>query len=334
LNYRLETIEPGYTKKTDLFLPVSLVYLKTIAPPADQGEVKPGLYLLLKRKGRRDGVGFGGAAQITYAFHWESEKTFQPDSIFRSCLRANIGECEIELNTLLAPHKEHFATGVYVNYLGTRRVDPKTLIPKTGSIMPLYRFKSMDKYCQQQFHLGLGVVGRIDFLIHLAKGLSLLHTFGYVHMDLKPENVLISDRHRPLITDFGLSKKIGALSSGGTDGLRTPQMVEAIANNTKLAVTPAEDVWAFGTTMAHFHGNYNWYNWCLRTKSEVYTDEKRIVAATTKHFPSSKYPHTVIRECLQFNPETRATIDQVIEGLEARKKAIEAKGPEKACSLS
>ena len=40
---------------------------------------------------------------------------------------------------------------------------------------------------------------------HISEALNVLHTYSpsYVHNDIKPENILISDEGQPLLTDFG-----------------------------------------------------------------------------------------------------------------------------------
>lgn len=40
----------------------------------------------------------------------------------------------------------------------------------------------------------------------LASGLSALHKKNIKHQDVKPENVLLNEKHMPIICDFGLSK--------------------------------------------------------------------------------------------------------------------------------
>lgn len=51
-------------------------------------------------------------------------------------------------------------------------------------------------------------ISRVDYLLAVAKGLRAIHNAGFLHLDLKPNNVLIREDGSPALIDFGISKRI------------------------------------------------------------------------------------------------------------------------------
>lgn len=84
-------------------------------------------------------------------------------------------------------------------------------------------------------------------LIALADGLAHVHDRGYLHLDFKPENVLITRAYEPKIIDFDLAiprpavpKKISKLS--GTPTYLAPERL------TRQPVDERADIFAYGVT--------------------------------------------------------------------------------------
>lgn len=55
----------------------------------------------------------------------------------------------------------------------------------------------------------LPVARTLDILAGVLEGLAAAHTAGFVHGDVKPENVLLDERGDVKVTDFGLARAIG-----------------------------------------------------------------------------------------------------------------------------
>ena len=58
--------------------------------------------------------------------------------------------------------------------------------------------------------IGKGLTTTVPMLLHVAKGMAYLHSSacGVLHLDLKPENVLVSSSFRAKLGDFGVAKRM------------------------------------------------------------------------------------------------------------------------------
>ncbi len=86
--------------------------------------------------------------------------------------------------------------------------------------------------------------------MHVAEAMHYAHSKGVIHRDLKPGNVLLDDRGRPKVTDFGLAKTLqadsGLTDTGqviGTPSYMPPEQAEG------REVGPAADVYALGAIL-------------------------------------------------------------------------------------
>jgi serine/threonine-protein kinase len=82
--------------------------------------------------------------------------------------------------------------------------------------------------------------------LDLARALSALHAAGWVHGDLAPSNVIVSDEGEATLIDFGLAARIGERHAeiAGKPGYVAPEAVRAVP------AVPAEDVYGWGVVVA------------------------------------------------------------------------------------
>jgi eukaryotic-like serine/threonine-protein kinase len=154
----------------------------------------------------------------------------------------------------------------------------------------------------------------IDTFVQVAQGLQAMHTLGYVHCDIKPNNILRSDTGKVKIIDFGQSCKIGTIKERiqGTPDYIAPEQVK------RKPVSHKTDIFNLGATIY----------WALTGKNipTLYTvnqgDNSFLVddrIDSPQDLNSSVPPalSNLVMECISSKPEKRpAGMDHVINRLE------------------
>jgi serine/threonine protein kinase/Tfp pilus assembly protein PilF len=116
--------------------------------------------------------------------------------------------------------------------------------------MALYEGRTLKKILQDAGEGGLNVDRALDLVCQIADGLAAAHEKGIIHRDIKPANIMVDERGRAIILDFGLAKLSGAVtitrtgSTVGTIAYMSPEQARG------SQVGAASDVWALG---AVFH---------------------------------------------------------------------------------
>lgn len=93
-----------------------------------------------------------------------------------------------------------------------------------------------------------------DFILDVSCGISFLHSQQphIVHQDIKPDNILITDKNRYVIADFGISRSFRTqlsrtknnIDSSGTLAYMGPERF-----SDQPMIVLASDIWAFGMTL-------------------------------------------------------------------------------------
>jgi tetratricopeptide (TPR) repeat protein len=99
--------------------------------------------------------------------------------------------------------------------------------------------------------------GRLDFrqiarwVALTADAVQYAHDRGILHRDLKPSNVLIDEKDRPHITDFGLAKQVGEESELTLSGqaLGSPSFMPPEQAGSRGKVSRRSDVYGLGGTL-------------------------------------------------------------------------------------
>ncbi|SDI06593.1 serine/threonine-protein kinase [Nonomuraea jiangxiensis] len=114
-------------------------------------------------------------------------------------------------------------------------------------VMQLVRSRSLAQVVREQGPLRVGQVAVIGGRV--LDALRAAHATGVLHRDVKPENVLLADDGRVVLTDFGIASmeaEAGLTATGGLVG--TPAYMPPERLNGEPA-GPESDLWSLGATL-------------------------------------------------------------------------------------
>ncbi len=85
----------------------------------------------------------------------------------------------------------------------------------------------------------------VRIFIQVARGLAHMHGRGFVHADIKPNNILVSEKDEVKVIDLGQACPIGTVKKRiqGTPGYMAPEQAH------RDAVSPQTDIYNVGATM-------------------------------------------------------------------------------------
>jgi eukaryotic-like serine/threonine-protein kinase len=180
---------------------------------------------------------------------------------------------------------------------------------------------------------GRDPLGAARLVATVAQAVDHAHRQGFWHRDLKPANILLDGSGRPLVTDFGLAKRVQGDANLTQSGaiLGTPSyMAPEQAAGGKQPLTAAADVYSLGAVL------YEVLTGRPPFKAETVRETIFLVLETDPEPPSSYRPsipadlERVCLKCLEKNPSARyPTPKALAEDLERflRGEGVEAGRP-------
>jgi len=153
-------------------------------------------------------------------------------------------------------------------------------------------------------HRPSNLVKLMQIFIQVAQGLSMVHRLGYVHADIKPNNILVNEKRAVKIIDFGQSCSIGTVKTRiqGTPDYIAPEQVG------RAALTPATDVFNFGATMYWCVTDHHIPTLIPKKKDNQATATPRELKPPHEINPNIPMPLSrLILDCVQKYPSHRPT---------------------------
>lgn len=177
----------------------------------------------------------------------------------------------------------------------------------------------------------------IDIFMQVASGLAALHKAGFVHADMKPQNVVVMADGRVKVIDLGQGCAIGTVKERiqGTPDYIAPEQVH------RRAITPRTDVYNLGATMYWVFTGKNIptampkdnAGSLVASLDDQFIEKPRPVKELNPRCPDLL--SDLIMACVQIDPEARpGDMDEVYQRLDlVRAKMAAAANPQAVPSL-
>jgi serine/threonine protein kinase len=139
----------------------------------------------------------------------------------------------------------------------------------------------------------------IETALQIAHGLAAAHDKGILHLDLKPENVLITRDGRVKVLDLGVTRATATGADLGALGYRSPEQLS------DEAVTAASDIFSFGAVFYEMLSGERAFageSEAARRRA-VLSEDPPPLSSTTSGMTSGL--RQIVRRCLEKRPEER-----------------------------
>ncbi|KAJ3509359.1 hypothetical protein NLJ89_g5260 [Agrocybe chaxingu] len=164
------------------------------------------------------------------------------------------------------------------------------------------------------------------FMHEIAKGMAYLHGKGVLHGDLKAANVLVDDKYRCVISDFGQSEMkseayriSGSSPARGTLRWQSPEMLSG-----ESQLTAAADVWAFSICCVEIltMGDIPWPNLDDDSVRHFLLKENGRPPVPKNSRFNIPAVQELLRTCWDGNPDKRPTFMKIARDLRLVRKSF------------
>lgn len=152
----------------------------------------------------------------------------------------------------------------------------------------------------------------IQYIVsQITLGLAAIHRAGFIHRDIKPDNILLNTNGDVKLGDLGLTSDLSRRYVLGTPRYKSPEKSRGINSTFKA------DIWALGITVLEMVGQVFPHSSIL----DITGIEKCIASYTDANISSildtdsifSEDCRNFLKRCLQVNPEERASIAELLQ---------------------
>ena len=156
----------------------------------------------------------------------------------------------------------------------------------------------------------------ISVLDGAAMGLAHAHERGIVHRDVKPHNILLDERGRPKITDFGIARALDATVATRTGSYLGTALYSSPEQLKGERVTPKSDVYSLGATLYHAAVGEPPFGGAPMEVATQHVSKDPVPPRERGASVDGELEALILR-CLAKDPDSRPTADEVWAGLRA-----------------
>ena len=147
----------------------------------------------------------------------------------------------------------------------------------------------------------LSTLEQVTALSHGVKGLSLLHSKGYIHRDVRPSKILVHENGGKL-NDLGIAE-VNSLEENsvptGSIGFMAPEVAKG------LKASPASDFFGIGATLHLILTSQSIYPNVPKLDLMEAVEHIATVPPTIKNVKAKPHLMEIISRCLELSPDAR-----------------------------
>ncbi|HEB60890.1 MAG TPA: serine/threonine protein kinase [Phycisphaeraceae bacterium] len=135
--------------------------------------------------------------------------------------------------------------GSKVNHPNVRKVYKLIRVKKLLKTVEMHLLMELVDGISAELHPAPTLGRMLHIWTQVADGLAHMHQIGWVHADMKPHNIIVTESDVAKIIDLGQSCRVGTIKERiqGTPDYIAPEQVH------RRAITPATDIYNFGASV-------------------------------------------------------------------------------------
>ncbi len=216
--------------------PPSEIRAAGLAPETTTGGTQLGPYRLIRR------IGEGGMGVVFLARRVDQFEQQVAIKLIRRELATPLAIDELRGERQILADLEHPS----IARLLDGGADPQGL---PYLVMEWVQGVPIDEYCDRQ---RLSVEERVRLMLEVCSAVQYAHQRLVVHRDLKPGNILVTEKGRPKLLDFGIARLLSVTRDGDTTVTGERRFTPNFASPEQIAgkaVSTASDVYSLGVVL-------------------------------------------------------------------------------------